>query len=91
MLFGKSNWLVAISLLSLESVLPQAHAQEASAFTKASNESLLWGPYSPNLYFGIRPRIPKSVRASLLWARVDDFATVQQSERKPEQIQGVRC
>jgi len=86
MFFGKGNWLLAFSLLSLDSVLPQAHAQEASAFTKASNESLLWGPYSPNLYFGIRPRIPKSVRASLLWARVDDFAAVQQSGFLTEQL-----
>lgn len=46
---------------------------------KRSNESLLWGPYKPNLYFGLRPRIPKSLSAGLLWVKVDDFASVQTS------------
>ena len=46
---------------------------------RANNESLLWGPYKPNLYFGVRPRIANSLAAGLMWAKVDDFATVQQS------------
>ena len=46
---------------------------------KRSNESLLWGPYRPNLYFGVRPRIPKSLTTGLLWAKVDDFQTIQNS------------
>lgn len=47
---------------------------------KLSNESLLWGPYRPNLYFGVRPRIPKSLTTALLWAKVDDFQTAQTSK-----------
>jgi mannosyl-oligosaccharide glucosidase len=47
---------------------------------KANNQSLLWGPYKPNLYFGLHPRIPKSLVAGLMWAKVDDFATAQNSE-----------
>ena len=50
------------------------------AVSKANNESLLWGPYKPNLYFGVHPRIPKSLVAGLMWARVDSFSTVQESE-----------
>ena len=46
---------------------------------RLSNESLLWGPYRPNLYFGVRPRIPKSLLTGLLWAKVDDFQNVQHS------------
>lgn len=46
---------------------------------KANNQSLLWGPYKPNLYFGVRPRIPKSLTAGLMWAKVDDYATAQAS------------
>ena len=46
---------------------------------KLSNDSLLWGPYRPNLYFGIRPRIPKSFSGNLLWAHVGDFQAVQNS------------
>ena len=48
---------------------------------RASNESLLWGPYKPNLYFGVRPRIPNSVFAGLMWAKVDNYATAQESMR----------
>lgn len=48
-------------------------------FGTASNDSLLWGPYRPNLYFGIRPRIPQTLSTALLWSRVEDFQTVQQS------------
>lgn len=46
---------------------------------KLSNDSLLWGPYRPNLYFGIRPRLPKSLLTGLLWAKVDTFDSVQHS------------
>ena len=46
---------------------------------RRSNESLLWGPYRPNLYFGVRPRIPKSLTTGLLWAKVDNFQTIQTS------------
>jgi mannosyl-oligosaccharide glucosidase len=46
---------------------------------RASNESLLWGPYKPNLYFGVRPKIPKSLAAGFLWVKVDNFQDVQNS------------
>ena len=46
---------------------------------RANNESLLWGPYKSNLYFGVRPRIANSLTAGLMWAKVDDFATAQGS------------
>ena len=60
-----------------------AKADESSILYKeiarAQNQSLLWGPYRPNLYFGVRPRIPKSFMGGLMWARVDDFQDVSQS------------
>jgi len=46
---------------------------------RASNQSLLWGPYDPSLYFGMRPRIPQSLFMGLMWARVNDFAKMQES------------
>lgn len=46
----------------------------------ANNDTLLWGPYRPNLYFGVRPRIPKSLLTGLMWANADDFTSVQQSK-----------
>lgn len=47
--------------------------------SRASNQSLLWGPYRPNLYFGVKPRIPNSLIAGLMWSRVEDFRSVQNS------------
>ena len=61
-------------------VLGEDTAQRVlSENAKVSNESLLWGPYRPNLYFGIRPRIPKSLMTGLIWAKVDNFQSVQNS------------
>ena len=55
------------------------HQAVLSDNTGHSNETLLWGPYRPNLYFGVRPRIPKSLTTGLLWAKVDSFQDVQNS------------
>jgi mannosyl-oligosaccharide glucosidase len=41
---------------------------------------LLWGPYRPNLYFGVRPRIPKSLMGGLMWSKVENFQDVQNSK-----------
>jgi mannosyl-oligosaccharide glucosidase len=61
-----------------------AKADDASILYKeiarAQNNSLLWGPYRPNLYFGVRPRIPKSFMGGLMWANVDQFQDVQNSK-----------
>jgi mannosyl-oligosaccharide glucosidase len=59
--------------------LPLANAQVAE-IEKATNDSLLWGPYRPNLYFGVRPRIPKSLMGGLLWTKVEDYSSVQNSK-----------
>src|SRR5690606_21158033 len=40
---------------------------------RASNHSLLWGPYRPQVYFGVKPRLPKSITTGLMWSRVDGF------------------
>ncbi|KAF2127328.1 glycoside hydrolase family 63 protein [Dothidotthia symphoricarpi CBS 119687] len=37
------------------------------------NASLLWGPYRPNLYLGIRARVPDSLIAGLMWGEVNDI------------------
>lgn len=74
-----SSWPIWRLLALLQLLILGIHAEEAAVFSKASNDSLLWGPYRPNLYFGVRPRLPKSVLTGLLWARVEDYNTVQQS------------
>ncbi|KAH8695112.1 putative mannosyl-oligosaccharide glucosidase [Talaromyces proteolyticus] len=57
---------------------------------RANNQSLLWGPYKPGLYFGVHPRIPKSITAGLMWAKVDNYATAQGNFRHTcEQNEGM--
>ncbi|KAF3001164.1 Processing alpha glucosidase I [Neopestalotiopsis sp. 37M] len=63
----------------------RAEAQDEAILTdtvaRENNQSLLWGPYRPNLYFGVRPRLPKSIMTGLMWAKVDNYADVQNSFR----------
>lgn len=80
MAIGSGVWQLFLLLACVQLLLISVRAEDSAAFSKASNESLLWGPYKPNLYFGVRPRLPKSISTGLLWARVEDYATVQQSE-----------
>lgn len=40
---------------------------------RMNNDSLLWGPYRPNLYFGVRPRQPHSLMTGLMWSNVDTY------------------
>ena len=68
---------ILLCLLSL--TLGHVAQEVLTENAKRSNESLLWGPYRPNLYFGVRPRIPKSLMTGLLWAKVDSFQGVQNS------------
>jgi mannosyl-oligosaccharide glucosidase len=44
-----------------------------------NNSSLLWGPYRPNLYFGVRPKIPKTLLMGLMWANVDTHESIPRS------------
>jgi mannosyl-oligosaccharide glucosidase len=50
-------------------ILARSHASTEYGF---ANQSMLWGPYRPNLYLGIRPRIPKSLLMGLMWSRVNE-------------------
>lgn len=42
-----------------------------------ANDTLLWGPYRPNLYFGLRPRLPQSLMTGLMWFGTHDYASLQ--------------
>ncbi|RLV88925.1 Mannosyl-oligosaccharide glucosidase [Spathaspora sp. JA1] len=41
-----------------------------------NNNSLLWGPYRSSLYFGLRPRLPRSLLSGLMWFSVSDYTSV---------------
>ena len=68
-------------LFSSQSLFYAVAAASQNASEAAAEElrrTLLWGPYRPNLYFGLRPRIPNSLLMGIMWARVEDFTSVQQ-------------
>ena len=76
------SWYLSVlfSILSYFSIESAKATQEVLAEdAKSLNGSLLWGPYKPNLYFGVRPRLPKSLTAGLIWAKVDSYEGIQQS------------
>jgi mannosyl-oligosaccharide glucosidase len=60
--------LLFLALLSYI-VLPIANAQSHGIANHSTSDaqSMLWGPYRPNLYFGLRPRIPRSLMTGLMW------------------------
>lgn len=77
--------LSSLLLLILTPVPAHASANQAPLSPDASphsgNDTLLWGPYRPNLYFGVRPRLPRSLLAGLMWANADSFEAVTQGLR----------
>ncbi|CAO3659074.1 unnamed protein product [Umbelopsis vinacea] len=52
---------------------------------KALNDSLLWGTYRPNLYFGTRPRIPESLLTGIMWFSGDNVQGFQNIRHTCEQ------
>ncbi|KAI5958652.1 CWH41 [Candida theae] len=48
----------------------------ASQYATLADNSLLWGPYRSSLYFGIRPRIPKSLLSGLMWFPITDYQSI---------------
>jgi hypothetical protein len=58
---------------------------------RTTNSSLMWGAYRPNLYFGVRPRIPNSFMGGLMWSKVDQFQDVQNSKNQPSYAMHVQA
>lgn len=69
-LFGLRTVLADESGEGTESII-------SSEIGRLNNETLFWGPYKSNLYFGVRPRTPKGLWTGLMWAKVDSFQDVQ--------------
>ncbi|TPX40080.1 mannosyl-oligosaccharide glucosidase [Synchytrium endobioticum] len=49
------------------------------------NNSLHWGTYRPNLYFGTRSRSPHTIMTGLAWHSVNDLAGLEQFRHSCEQ------
>ncbi|CAI2190994.1 5523_t:CDS:10, partial [Funneliformis geosporum] len=64
---------IASSEENFESKFDILH-QRASVLA-ASNQSLLWGTYRPNLYFGTKPRLPESLLTGLMWFGIEHMSS----------------
>ncbi|KAI3330905.1 glycoside hydrolase family 63 protein [Ustulina deusta] len=55
----------------------------SASFPATTNASQLWtwGPYRPNLYFGLRPQIPETLLVGLMWADGDSLGNMLQTLR----------
>ncbi|OCH95312.1 glycoside hydrolase family 63 protein [Obba rivulosa] len=53
------------------------------------SDSLLWGVYRPNLYFGIRPKIPQSLMTGLVWFSTDGYQSISQPRHACDQGDGL--
>ncbi|KZV39984.1 hypothetical protein F511_15646 [Dorcoceras hygrometricum] len=51
---------------------PAPKLMDLPMFQGDHRESLYWGTYRPNVYFGIRARTPQSLLAGLMWIGVKD-------------------
>ncbi|KAI1197176.1 family 63 glycoside hydrolase [Nemania serpens] len=72
-------WL-SLSLLA-SATIEENEGVLHSEIGRLNNQSLLWGPYRPNLYFGVRPRVPSGIAAALSWVKVDNYVDVQGNVR----------
>ncbi|KAG5913241.1 hypothetical protein E4U42_001344 [Claviceps africana] len=78
-------WVVRLVAAAVLAATGAAATGDASVLTsemaRLNNQSLFWGPYKPNLYFGVRPRVPKSLWTGLMWGRIEVYNDVKDGLR----------
>ncbi|CAE6460436.1 unnamed protein product [Rhizoctonia solani] len=67
--------------------LSRALAQESTNGTY--DDSLLWGTYRPNLYFGLRPRLPQSLMTGLMWFGTQHYQSLTKTRHACDQGDGL--
>ena len=74
-----------IHLLAIGTLLLNAWLVSAAQISDNSNKLdwQTWGPYRPNLYFGVRPQIPETLLMGLIWASGDDRNRLVDSMSNP--------
>lgn len=70
---------VLSSCLLFTGVLAKDESVLNAEIGRLNNQSLYWGPYRPNLYFGVRQRSQQSLLTGLMWSNMDDLMAPQQS------------
>ena len=51
-----------------------------------TDSPLLWGPYRPNLYFGLRPRLPQSLMTGLMWFGTNNYQSISRQSHSRVQL-----
>lgn len=72
--------LLSAAALALAASPAEGESILTSEIGRQNNQSLLWGPYKPNLYFGVRPRLPEGLWTGLMWSRINEYTDVQTGE-----------
>ncbi|KAJ1652391.1 Processing alpha glucosidase I [Dispira simplex] len=74
LLMASAAWAAANSQLQLGVDEPQDVVTPADW----SQSTPLWGTFRPNIYFGVRPRLPQSLSTGLMWYPLTSFDGLQQ-------------
>ena len=76
----KTTWIFNIILVYLLCGTTSMAAQ-TSDYPKTNNDTLYWGSYRPNLYFGMRNRSPNSFMTGIMWHAVREHRDGREYER----------
>ncbi|KAF7560978.1 hypothetical protein G7046_g3168 [Stylonectria norvegica] len=76
-----TQWVAAAVLAVGVAAAVEDETVLTNEISRLNNQSLFWGPYKPNLYFGVRPRVPQSLWTGLMWGRVDGYQDIQTNFR----------
>ncbi|RCI06676.1 Processing alpha glucosidase I [Rhizopus stolonifer] len=85
-----NRWAGSLAKVSALALMVSSVAADIMPGTaSASNSSLLWGTYRPNLYFGTRPRLPESLMTGLMWFDANNFQGFQRIRHACDQNDGI--
>ncbi|GKU01974.1 mannosyl-oligosaccharide glucosidase [Fusarium langsethiae] len=76
-----AQWVSITALILGSAAADEASSVLTTEIGRQNNQSLFWGPYKSNLYFGVRPRTPDGLWTGLMWAKVDDYQDIQSGFR----------
>jgi len=75
---SRAVWAVLAFWVAALGLIPISHASNSTSPLISPWQK--WGPYRPNLYFGVRPQIPDTILMGLMWASGDDRSQMLSSE-----------
>lgn len=70
--------------------LPLALSPEVERARALADASLLWGTYRPQIYFGLRPRLPESLLTGLAWFSLQDYTGFQRIRHQCSDQDGMK-